>query len=96
MTKSKPKITVDDVRRLGALAKISLNSAEEEGLRKELSSILEYFHVVDKVEDGVVVDELKWDAVSLRRDEVGPSDPEGVLKGVPQRKGRFVKAPRVF
>jgi len=96
MTKSKPRITVEDVRRLGALAKISTTATEEEGLRRELASILEYFHVVDQVGDGVTIDELKWDAADLRHDEVGPSDPDGVLKGVPQRKGRLVKAPRVF
>lgn len=32
----------------------------------------------------------------MRPDEVRPSDPEGVLRGVPKKRGRLVRAPRVF
>jgi aspartyl-tRNA(Asn)/glutamyl-tRNA(Gln) amidotransferase subunit C len=96
MTKSKTKITSEQVRRLGNLAKLNLSAPEEESLPGELSSILEYFEVIDRVRENVAIDQLSEDAASLRPDEVRPSDPEGVLRGVPQRKGRFVKAPRVF
>jgi aspartyl/glutamyl-tRNA(Asn/Gln) amidotransferase C subunit len=95
-TKTKTKITAEEVRRLGNLAKLSMSASEEERLREELSSILNYFHIVDQVSEDVVIDQLSDDASNLRADEVRPSDPEGVLRGVPQRKGRFVKAPRVF
>jgi aspartyl/glutamyl-tRNA(Asn/Gln) amidotransferase C subunit len=95
-TKTKTKITAEDIRRLGNLAKLSMSASEEERLREELSSILEYFRVVDQVREDVAIDQLGDDAANLRADEVGPSDPEGVLRGVPQRKGRLVKAPRVF
>jgi aspartyl-tRNA(Asn)/glutamyl-tRNA(Gln) amidotransferase subunit C len=96
MTKSKTKITSEQVRRLGNLAKLNLSAPEEERLRGELSSILDYFEVIDQVRENVAIDQLSEDAANLRPDEVRPSDPEGVLRGVPQRKGRFVKAPRVF
>ncbi|MDA4136762.1 MAG: Asp-tRNA(Asn)/Glu-tRNA(Gln) amidotransferase subunit GatC [Thaumarchaeota archaeon] len=96
MTKSKTKITSEQVRQLGNLAKLNMSASEEERLREELSSVLEYFEVIDQVRDNVAIDQLSEDAANLRPDEVKPSDPEGVLRGVPQRKGRFVKAPRVF
>jgi aspartyl/glutamyl-tRNA(Asn/Gln) amidotransferase C subunit len=88
-------ITLDQVRRLAGLSRLTLSSAEEEKLTREFWSILEYFRVVDKVGDSPAPES---DSVgnSLRPDEVGPSDPEGVMKGVPRRKGRFVRAPRVF
>jgi aspartyl/glutamyl-tRNA(Asn/Gln) amidotransferase C subunit len=96
MTKSKVKITAEQVRQLGNLAKLSMTAAEEESLRAELSSILDYFAIVDAVKDDVAIDQLTLSTEELRKDDVGPSDPEGVFKGVPQKKGRLVKAPRVF
>jgi Asp-tRNA(Asn)/Glu-tRNA(Gln) amidotransferase C subunit len=33
---------------------------------------------------------------TTREDIVVPSTPEPILEGVPQRKGRYVRAPRVF
>jgi aspartyl-tRNA(Asn)/glutamyl-tRNA(Gln) amidotransferase subunit C len=96
MTKTKIKISSEQVRQLGNLAKLSIGVAEEERLRQELSSVLDYFDVIDQVKDDVVIDQASEDAANLRPDVVAPSDPEGVLRGVPQKKGRFVKAPRVF
>jgi hypothetical protein len=32
----------------------------------------------------------------MRDDLVGPSIPGELLEGVPQKKGRYVRAPRVF
>ena len=96
MTKTKTKISVEQVRQLGNLAKLSMTAAEEETLKSELSSILGYFDAVDQVKDTVAIDRNSIQASVLRSDQVGPSDPEGVLRGVPQKKGRFVKAPRVY
>jgi aspartyl/glutamyl-tRNA(Asn/Gln) amidotransferase C subunit len=94
--KSKPTITADQVRQLANLSRLTLTESQEQELRKELSSILEYFSAVDGVDSNLPLDKITQDASTLRADEVGPSDPEGVLNGVPQRKGRLVKAPRVF
>jgi len=64
-------------------------------LLSEFSSILEYFKVLDRL--AVPVEEGRTVVpAGLRRDEVGPSDGDGLLKGVPRRKGRLVRAPRVF
>ncbi len=96
MTQTKTSITPDEIKRLGDLAKISITPAEEERLRTELSSILDYFKAVDKAGGDATVSVPTQQAGSLRPDEVSPSDPDGVMNGVPQKKGRFVKAPRVF
>jgi aspartyl/glutamyl-tRNA(Asn/Gln) amidotransferase C subunit len=94
MTKS--KITADQVRRLGDLAKLSISPGSEERLIGELSSIIDYFEVVDRVRDDVPVDQLTQEPNELRPDEVVPSSPDRVMKGVPQKKGNLVRAPRVF
>lgn len=87
---------MDDVRRLASLSRLTITRPEEERLRKELSSILEYFRIVDGVSGPQGRAVLKQDAWTLRRDEPGSSDSEGVLKGVPHKRGRLVRAPRVF
>ena len=96
MTKTKTNITAEEVRRLGELSRLNMSASEEAALREELSSIIGYFRVVDGVRMDVKIEKASEDPSSLRKDEVGPSDPEGVLKNVPQKKGRLVKAPRVF
>ncbi len=94
MTKS--KITAEQVRRLGDLAKLSISATDEERLIGELSSILEYFEAVDKVGDDTRIDRQTEGPGDLRPDEAAPSSSDMVMKGVPQRKGNLVKAPRVF
>ena len=96
MTGAKSGITAEEVRRLGQLSRLNVSSAEEEKLKEQLSSIIEYFTVVDGVKDSVPIDKAAEDASELRADVVGPSDPAGMLRGVPQKKGRLVRAPRVF
>lgn len=92
----KQRITSEQVRQLAALSRLTLTSSQEEELRSELSSILDYFDAVDSVDNAIEPEVRVVEPAALRADKVGLSDPEGVLKGVPQRKGRLVKAPRVF
>jgi aspartyl/glutamyl-tRNA(Asn/Gln) amidotransferase C subunit len=89
-------VTPEEVRRLAALSRLNVTRPEEERLRGELSAILGYFRTVDRVPSDVTDERTALDPALLRPDEVRPSDPEGVLKGVPRRKGRLVRAPRVF
>jgi aspartyl-tRNA(Asn)/glutamyl-tRNA(Gln) amidotransferase subunit C len=84
------------VERLAELSRLALGAPEAERLRRELSSILEYFAELDKMDvskSGPVRDGASG---GLREDEVRPSTPDEILQGVPQRKGRYVRAPRVF
>lgn len=97
---SSSKISSQQVRRLGELAKLNIAQEDEEKLREELSAVLGYFDVIDGAtgEGSKDDDPLERPAEprDLRPDEPRASDPDGVLKGVPQRRGRLVKAPRVF
>jgi aspartyl-tRNA(Asn)/glutamyl-tRNA(Gln) amidotransferase subunit C len=92
-----PSVDVRQVEKLADLSRLSLGQQEAERLRGELSSILEYFATLDKVDISKVApaQEGAQDG-NMREDAVGPSTPEDILAGVPQRKGRFVRAPRVF
>ena len=85
----------EQVRRLASLSRLTLTGPEEETLTGEFSSILGYFRVVDGVGDAIDTESPSVANVT-RPDEVAPSDPEGVMKGVPRRRGRLVRAPRVF
>ncbi len=85
------------VERLAALSRLSLGPQEAARLGKELSSILEYFAAIDKVDvsKSAPAPQSREEG-GLREDVVKPSRPDEILAGVPQRKGRYVKAPRVF
>ena len=92
-----PSVDVRQVQRLADLSRLSLAPQEAERLREELSSILGYFAVLDKAnlaKDLPLQESATEDA--QREDVVRPSNPDEILAGVPQRKGRYVRAPRVF
>lgn len=91
-----PTVDLHEVERMANLSRLSLTSQEEGRLQRELSSILEYFATLDKIDVSKISSEAAEEGGSLRQDVVMPSEPEAILKGVPQKKGRYVKAPRVF
>jgi aspartyl-tRNA(Asn)/glutamyl-tRNA(Gln) amidotransferase subunit C len=84
------------VERLAELSRLNLGPQEAQRLRDELSSILEYFATLDRVDVSGTGPAQEASSGGLREDEVRPSTPEEILQGVPQRKGRYVRAPRVF
>lgn len=47
--RAKTAVSEEEVRRLASLSKLNMTGVEEGKLREELSSIVEYFHVVDAV-----------------------------------------------
>ncbi len=92
-----PSVDLRQVERLADLSRLSLGKQEAERLRGELSSILEYFAALDKVDLSKA--SPTQDAAlqgGLREDVVRPSTPEEILQGVPRKKERYVRAPRVF
>ena len=92
-----PSVDLRQVERLGDLSRLSLGPAEAERLRGELSSILDYFATLDKVDlSKVVLGSQATKDGGLREDVVRPSTADAILEGVPQKKGRYVRAPRVF
>jgi aspartyl/glutamyl-tRNA(Asn/Gln) amidotransferase C subunit len=90
-------VDIHQVHRLADLSRLSLAPQEAERLRGEISSILEYFAVLDKVilSKGIPLREATMEGAQ-RQDVVRPSKPDEILAGVPQKKGRYVRAPRVF
>ena len=89
-------ISKQDVQHIAKLARIELTEKEVEQLQKDLSSILDYFKVLEKVDISKV--EPMTHSVFLenitRADQVIKQNNETVRKLVeaaPQRKGRFFK-----
>jgi aspartyl/glutamyl-tRNA(Asn/Gln) amidotransferase C subunit len=91
-----PSVDARKVERLAELSRLSLSPQEAERLRGELSSILDYFAALDKVDVSKAAPAHDVAAGGLREDAARPSSPDEILQGVPQRKGRYVRAPRVF
>jgi aspartyl-tRNA(Asn)/glutamyl-tRNA(Gln) amidotransferase subunit C len=90
-------VDIGQVERLADLSRLSLSAQEKERLRGELSSILEYFVALDKVDVSKVGPaQGETQEGGMRGDVARPSTPDEILQGVPQRKGRLVRAPRVF
>ena len=100
MSRRKPRSPTGaevQVERLADLSRLSISPREAERLRIELSSILDYFATLDRVDvSGTPPFRSNLGERSTREDTVGASIPEEILKGVPQRKGRYIRAPRVF
>ena len=86
-----------EIQHISWLARIELSKKEEEIFTEQLSSILEYFRKIDKVDTRKV--EPTHHVLDLtnvsRFDEVRQSSPDTILQGVPNMKGRWVKAPRM-
>jgi aspartyl-tRNA(Asn)/glutamyl-tRNA(Gln) amidotransferase subunit C len=92
-----PSVDLRQVERLADLSRLSLSQPEAERLRGELTSILDYFAALDRadISKSPPAPEASHDG-GLREDVVRPSTPDAILQGVPQKKERYVKAPRVF
>lgn len=94
--------TLDDVRRLGALAKLELTDDEVALFAHQLSDILAFAAEVESVETPAGLVEPAGTAASLpalRDDEVRPSlTRDDVLGGAPQadREAGLLTVPRVF
>lgn len=85
------------VERLADLSRLSLTPQEAERLRGELGTILDYFAALDGVDISAAPQEPAPEEHPWQRDDVAaPSTPDEVLEGVPEKKGRYVRAPRVF
>ncbi len=92
-----PSVDLSQVERLADLSRLSLGPKEAERLRGELSSILDYFAALDRVDlSKVAPGSEASEGGGMREDVVRPSTADAVLEGTPQRKGRYVRAPRVF
>ncbi len=89
---------MDVVAHLASLSRLTFTEQEQERLTRELSSVLVYFGAVDKavVSGGVEPAVREGGKASRRQDSPRESAPDELLRGVPQKKGRLVRAPKVF
>ncbi len=91
-------ISEKEVEHLAELAKLELSKKEFAKLRGELNEILGYFRLIDEVDTEHVpptyhVQEL---VNVLREDTPTPQQPDILLDDAPQKKNRFIKAPKMI
>jgi aspartyl-tRNA(Asn)/glutamyl-tRNA(Gln) amidotransferase subunit C len=92
-------LTIDEVRKVAALARLRLSDEELERMQQQLSSILDYMQVLQEVDVTDVPPTAQvTDVVNIvRPDEVRPSLPvDEALSGAPQREGDYFKVKPVF
>lgn len=94
------KITINDVRRVAALAKIAVTDAEATKLAKELDAILEYVRQLDAVDTKGL--EPTYQVTGLtnvtRKDEVinYGTTRDDLLKNAAHKQGGQIKVPKVL
>ncbi len=91
-------ISREEVRHLAWLAKIELTQQEEETLSKQMADILNYFKVLDAIDTKGIEPAYHASEVKnvFRRDEPRKANADEILKLVPVKKGRYVKAPKII
>ena len=93
------KITLEEVRRVAALARLELSEAEVGRMTGQLDAILSYVAKLDELETtGVAVTTHSQAVVNaFREDEVRPSLPrERALANAPEQNGEAFVVPRVI
>ena len=94
-------IKKEEVKHIAKLARLGLSENEEKKMTKDLSLILDYFDKLKEV-DVSNVDLASQNTVikNIKRKDnsSGPSleRSEELLKGTPNKKGRYVKVKAVF
>ncbi len=94
-------LTVDEVRRVAALARLKLSAEEEQLFAGQLSAILDHVGALASLDlDGVppMTHALaEGEVVALRPDTLVPGlAPEEALANAPAREGTCFKVPRII
>ena len=92
-------VTVEEVRGVAALARLSFSPAGEERLTGELNRILQYMDRLNELDtEGVEpTSHVLPLANAFRPDEVNPSPVVAdILAAAPQRKESYFKVPRII
>ncbi|HEX7715504.1 MAG TPA: Asp-tRNA(Asn)/Glu-tRNA(Gln) amidotransferase subunit GatC [Bacillota bacterium] len=95
----KTTLSSEDVRHVARLARLELNSAEEEQFTKELNDILRFVEQLNELDTAGI--EPTAHAITVRNvfrpDRAGVSlDPEAALANAPDRSGNFFKVPKIL
>ena len=93
------KLTIAEVEHIAELAKLALTEEEKRTFQEQLSDILEYFEMLQRVDTSDIpptttVLPLRY---VMREDEIRPSlSPEAVLANAPEREGDSFKVQAVL
>jgi aspartyl-tRNA(Asn)/glutamyl-tRNA(Gln) amidotransferase subunit C len=94
-------LTLDEVRRIAALARLELSPEEEALLPRQLSAIIDYVRLLEELDVSGVEPMTHalaaGETAPLRDDEVRPSlGPDRALASAPAREGTWFKVPRII
>lgn len=94
-------LTLDEVRRVAALARLKLSAEEEQLFAGQLSAILDHVRELEALDVAGVPPMThalaEGEAVALRPDELVPGlTPEEALAAAPAREGTCFKVPRII
>jgi aspartyl-tRNA(Asn)/glutamyl-tRNA(Gln) amidotransferase subunit C len=94
------KLTTNEVKYIAKLSKISLTDDEIELLRVDLSQILDYFSMLEKVdtENITPTGHVVETKTTLRKDISTPSQTniEDILSNAPNRNGNMIQVKRII
>jgi aspartyl-tRNA(Asn)/glutamyl-tRNA(Gln) amidotransferase subunit C len=94
-------LTLDEVRRVAALARLKLSAEEEQLFAGQLSAILDHVRELEALDVSGVPPMThalaEGEAVALRPDTLVPGlTPEEALANAPAREGTCFKVPRII
>ncbi len=94
-------LSLEEVRRIAALARLKLSEEEERTFAVQLSRILDHVRQLEELDVSNVEPMThalgQGEGASLRQDEVHPSLPPGeALANAPAREGTCFKVPRII
>lgn len=92
-------LSLDDVRKVARLARLSLSPAEEAQVQKQLSAILESVALLKQLDTTHVLptSHALFGETPLREDEVQPSLPaDKALGNAPARSGTSFAVPKIL
>lgn len=95
------KLTREEVLKLARLARLRLSDDEVDQYTKELSTIIDYFELLDKADIAGLepTSQVTGLVNQFREDEVvenQSASPDELLKRVPETDGRYIKVKRMI
>lgn len=93
-----PKISKEEVLKVGKLARLDIAPEELDPLAEHFNSILDYFSKLEELDLSDVDPFTMEDAqtIRLREDEVVSNDErEAILNQSPSREGDFIRVPKI-
>lgn len=89
---------INDIKKLGELAKIEINEAEAEGFKKDFESILGYIKQIESVDLGDVSPIYQTENVT--REDVAKNTPgefsDDILSSAPNTENGFIKVKKIL